>query len=73
METKSREFKQGLFMRADSSLLITFCSPPDAPDEANISEGLISRSPIKQEIVLVEASGWTEDRETTAMLMVNCI
>ena len=43
-------------MRDVSSLLITLCSPPDTLDEANISEGLISKSPIKQEIV----SGWME-------------
>lgn len=47
-------------MQADSSLLITLCSPPDTLDEANISEGLISRSPIKQELMLLLASGWME-------------
>lgn len=55
-----------------SALLITLCSHPDTLDEANIREGLISRSHIKQEMVLVVVSGW-KDRETTAMLMVNCI
>lgn len=47
-------------MRAVSSLLITLCSPPGPLDEANIRKGLISRSPIKGEMVLVVASGWME-------------
>lgn len=59
METKEIT-KSGEFMRAASSLLITLCPPPDALDEANISEGLISRPPIKQEMVLLVASGWVE-------------
>lgn len=41
-------------------LLITLCSPPDTLDEANISEGLISRSPIKQETVRLVVSGRME-------------
>lgn len=47
-------------MAADSTLLITLCSLTDTLDEANISEGLISSSPIKQEMALVVASGWKE-------------
>lgn len=47
-------------MPADSVLLITLCSLPDTLDKANFSQGLISRSPIKQEMLVVVVSGWKE-------------
>lgn len=57
IENKGDYKKWGYFMRADSSVNhIVFPSWY----EANISEGLISRSPIKHKTVLVMASGWME-------------
>lgn len=50
--------ERGLFMPVDSSanhiVLPSWC-------EANISKGLISRSPIKHKMVLAMASGWMEN------------
>lgn len=52
--------QRGSFVPADPALLITLCSLLNTQDQANIIEGLIPRSHIKQEIVLAVVSGRKE-------------